>query len=31
MARKRFWLAVAPMMYDVRKKVQEKKGVARRR
>lgn len=27
MARKRFWFAVAPMMYAVRKKRNEKKGV----
>lgn len=31
MARKQFWFAVAPIMYAVRKKVQEKKGVVRRR
>jgi len=31
MAKKRFWFAVAPTIYDVRKKVHEKKGVERRR
>ena len=30
-ARKRFWFAVAPTTYAVRKKVQEKKDVARSR
>lgn len=31
MARKRFWFAVAPIMYAVRKNCHEKKGVFRRR
>jgi hypothetical protein len=30
-ARNRFWFAVAPMMYAVRKKVHEKNGVSLRR
>lgn len=31
MARKRFWFAVAPIMYAVRKNCHERKGVLRRR
>jgi hypothetical protein len=31
MARNRFWFAVAPIIYAVRKKVHEKKGVSLRR